>query len=51
MAQVRHVLTVILPKRRLDAVTVVALLTRIQRQNYAAYQAHCRRARPWLDTS
>jgi hypothetical protein len=51
VAQVRHVLSVLLPKRRLDAVTVVALITRIQRQNSAAYQAHRRRARPWLDTS
>jgi hypothetical protein len=49
--QVRALLRVVLPRRRLDAAIVIALVQRTQPQNYAAYCSHRRRTIRRLDTS
>ena len=50
--QVRVLLTVTLPARRWDAATILALVTEIQRRNYAAACAHRqRRLHQLYDTS
>jgi hypothetical protein len=49
--QVRQLLAVVLPKRRLDAETALALTDWIQRHNYAAHCSHRRRSLRRLDTS
>ena len=38
--QVREMLQVVLPKKQLDAAQVLALITRTQRRNHAAYVSH-----------
>jgi SRSO17 transposase len=45
VAQARQLLQIVLPKRKLDAKSVVAEIERVQRQNYAAYRSH--RKRHW----
>src|SRR5438067_848862 len=49
--QVRQLLQVVLPKRTLDAETVLELIEQTQRQNYAAYRAHQRATQRRLDSS
>jgi len=49
--QVRELLRVVLPRRRLDAASVIALVERTQQHNYAAYCSHRRRTIRRLDTS
>jgi hypothetical protein len=44
-------LAVVLPKRRLDARTVISLLRYTQRQNYAAYLSHRKATLRRLDSS
>ena len=51
MPQVRQVLAVVLPRRRLDTETVISLLRYIQRQNYAAYLSHRKATLRRLDSS
>ena len=41
--QVRVLLQAVLPRRRLDAATALALVDYVQRQNYAAYRSHRKR--------
>jgi hypothetical protein len=48
---VRDLLGVVLPRRRLDAARVLALVQRTQQHNYAAYCSHRRRTVRRLDTS
>ena len=43
MPQVRVLLQAVLPRRRLDAATALALVDYVQRQNYAAYRSHRKR--------
>jgi hypothetical protein len=47
--QVRVLLQAVLPRKRLDAETVIEVLQYIQEQNYAAYWSHRRRTQRRLD--
>ena len=51
MPQVRKLLQAVLPRKELDAETVIALIEYIQDQNYEAYRAHRRKTEGRLDTS
>jgi hypothetical protein len=48
---VRRLLQVVLPKRQLDAETVIELIEYIQKQNYRAYCSHRKRRLQRLDSS
>ncbi len=47
--QVRVLLQAVLPRKELDAETVIGLIHYIQEQNYAAYCSHRRRTQRRLD--
>ena len=47
--QVRVLLQTVLPRKTLDAETVIGLIQYIQEQNYAAYCSHRRRTQRRLD--
>jgi len=51
VSQVRKMLQMVLPKRKLDETTVIAEIERVQRQNYAAYRSHRKRHRQALRKS
>ncbi|HKV45708.1 MAG TPA: hypothetical protein VJT32_13705 [bacterium] len=41
--QVCLLLSAVLPRRRFDPIAAIALVRRLQRQNYAAYRSHHKR--------
>ncbi len=49
MPQVRVLLQAVLPRKQLDAETVIAFIQYIQEQNYAASWSHRRRTQRRLD--
>ena len=49
MPQVRVLLQEVLPRKMLDAETVIGLIQYIQEQNYAAYRSHHQRTQKRLD--
>ena len=51
MQQVRVLLQVVLPRKELDAKTVLKIIEYIQDQNYKAYRSHRRETEGRLDTS
>jgi SRSO17 transposase len=51
VSQVRTLLQVILPKRKLDEEGVIAEIERVQQRNYAAYRSHRKRRRQALRKS
>lgn len=51
MPQVRVLLQAVLPRKELDAKTVIELIEYTQDQNYKAYRSHRRQTEGRLDTS